>query len=124
VLAVFGAGAKLYMATVASRLAERIPWAYADTTLAAVASQLRALGVPVKNVRERGRRARAGLRPDRGRGGHGMSTVTDVLQALTSHDVDGRNGSSCARRLSLNSARDTASGSAVLAACPAGWWRT
>jgi S-DNA-T family DNA segregation ATPase FtsK/SpoIIIE len=54
VLAVFGTDARLYTATIAARLAERIPQAYADITPAAVASQLRALGVPVKNVRERG----------------------------------------------------------------------
>jgi DNA segregation ATPase FtsK/SpoIIIE, S-DNA-T family len=51
---VFGTDAKLYSATIAARLADRIPQAYADTTPAAVASQLRALGVTVKNVRERG----------------------------------------------------------------------
>jgi S-DNA-T family DNA segregation ATPase FtsK/SpoIIIE len=54
VLSVFGADAKLRCSSIASRLAERIPQAYADTTPAAVASQLRALGVTVKNVREAG----------------------------------------------------------------------
>jgi hypothetical protein len=68
VLAVFGTDAKLYTATIAARLAERIPQAYADTTPAAVASQLPALGVPVENVRERGQapaRAASGPRPRR-----------------------------------------------------------
>lgn len=55
VLAVFAADeTKLYSATIAERLAERIPEAYADITAAAVSSQLRALQVPVKNVRQSG----------------------------------------------------------------------
>src|SRR5258706_10330563 len=54
VLSVFGADAKLYTATIAARLAERIPQAYADITPAAAASQLRNLGIAVKNVRETG----------------------------------------------------------------------
>jgi DNA segregation ATPase FtsK/SpoIIIE, S-DNA-T family len=61
VLAVFDAGdAKLWSATIAGRLAERIPGAYADVTTAAVSSQLRALGVTVKNVREPGRQPQPG----------------------------------------------------------------
>jgi S-DNA-T family DNA segregation ATPase FtsK/SpoIIIE len=54
VLTVFGDAGRLHTATIARRLAERIPQAYADTTAAAVASQLRGLGVTVKNVREPG----------------------------------------------------------------------
>jgi S-DNA-T family DNA segregation ATPase FtsK/SpoIIIE len=54
VLSVFGTDAKLRSSTIAARLAQRIPQAYADITPAAVASQLRALGVTVKNVRETG----------------------------------------------------------------------
>jgi S-DNA-T family DNA segregation ATPase FtsK/SpoIIIE len=54
VLAVFGADAKLYSDTIAARLAERIPQVYADITAAAVASQLRTLGVTVKKIREAG----------------------------------------------------------------------
>lgn len=54
VLSVFDAEGKLYTATIATRLAGRIPAAYADITAAAVASQLRALGVAVKNVRQTG----------------------------------------------------------------------
>src|SRR5258706_5366204 len=54
VLSVFGADARLWCETIAARLAERIPQAYADITPAAAASQLRSLGVTVKNVRERG----------------------------------------------------------------------
>jgi hypothetical protein len=52
VLAVFGTDARLRNATIAARLAESIPGVYADITPAAVASQLRSLGVLVKNVRE------------------------------------------------------------------------
>jgi S-DNA-T family DNA segregation ATPase FtsK/SpoIIIE len=54
VLSVFGADAKLRSSTIAARLAERVPQAYADITPAAVASQLRNLGITVKNVRETG----------------------------------------------------------------------
>ncbi len=54
VLTVFGADAKLYTATIAARLAERLPGVYSDLTTEAVASQLRALGVPVKKLREPG----------------------------------------------------------------------
>ena len=54
VLAVFGTDAKLYTATIAARLAETLPGVYADLTTEAVASQLRALGVPVKKLREPG----------------------------------------------------------------------
>ncbi len=54
VLGVFGADAKLYTATIAARLAESMPGVYADVTIEAVASQLRALGVPVKKLREPG----------------------------------------------------------------------
>ena len=54
VLSVFGTDAKLRCSSIASRLAERIPQAYADITPAAVASQLRNLSVTVKNVRETG----------------------------------------------------------------------
>jgi S-DNA-T family DNA segregation ATPase FtsK/SpoIIIE len=54
VLAVFDAAPKLWTSSIASRLAERMPDVYADITPAAVASQLRGLGVAVKNVREPG----------------------------------------------------------------------
>jgi S-DNA-T family DNA segregation ATPase FtsK/SpoIIIE len=54
VLAVFASASALSCATIAARLAERIPEGYADITQEAAASQLRALGVPVKNVREDG----------------------------------------------------------------------
>jgi S-DNA-T family DNA segregation ATPase FtsK/SpoIIIE len=60
VLSVFGPDAKLYAATIAARLAESIPDAYADITQDAVASQLRALGVEIKNVREAGQAPRKG----------------------------------------------------------------
>lgn len=53
VLAMFDAEPKLYTATIAARLAERIPGAYADITAAVVASQLGAVGVTMKNVGSR-----------------------------------------------------------------------
>jgi S-DNA-T family DNA segregation ATPase FtsK/SpoIIIE len=52
VLAVFGDAGKLYTSTLAQRLARDFPAVYPDVTAAAVASQLRGLGVTVKNVRE------------------------------------------------------------------------
>jgi S-DNA-T family DNA segregation ATPase FtsK/SpoIIIE len=60
VLAVFGDGDKLWLETIADRLRGSIPSAYADITPAAVGSQLRALGVEVKKVREPGKEPRTG----------------------------------------------------------------
>jgi len=60
VLAVFGGDAKLWNETIADRLSAAIPDVYADITPPAVASQLRALGVTVKNVRETGRNPNLG----------------------------------------------------------------
>jgi DNA segregation ATPase FtsK/SpoIIIE, S-DNA-T family len=60
VLAVFGADEKLWSETIAGRLSASIPEAYADITQDAVASQLRALGVTVKPVRETGKTTRSG----------------------------------------------------------------
>ena len=60
VLAVFGTDERLWSATIAARLAESLPGVYADLTPEAAASQLRALGVEVKNVRERGQAVRKG----------------------------------------------------------------
>ncbi|MHB1593882.1 MAG: hypothetical protein ACYCO9_06400 [Streptosporangiaceae bacterium] len=60
VLAVFGGDERLWSATIAARLAQALPGVYADLTPDAVASQLRALGVPVKNVRETGQAVRKG----------------------------------------------------------------
>ena len=57
---VFGTDDKLWCETLAARLAGTIPGAYADITKEAVASQLRALGIGVKSVRERGRQPRTG----------------------------------------------------------------
>ena len=54
VLSVFDAESKLWCSTIADRLRVRIPQAYADITAAAVSSQLREVGVTVKNVREPG----------------------------------------------------------------------
>jgi DNA segregation ATPase FtsK/SpoIIIE, S-DNA-T family len=54
VLAVFGGSDKLWTSTIAARLAGSLPGVYPDITAAAVASQLRGLGVTVKNVREPG----------------------------------------------------------------------
>jgi S-DNA-T family DNA segregation ATPase FtsK/SpoIIIE len=60
VLMVFGDDGKLWCETLAARLAGTIPAAYADITKEAVASQLRALGIEVKSVRERGKPPRTG----------------------------------------------------------------
>jgi DNA translocase FtsK/SpoIIIE-like protein len=54
VLTVFGPDPKLWCTTIAARLRDRIPGVYADITPAAVGSQLREIGVTVKNVREPG----------------------------------------------------------------------
>jgi S-DNA-T family DNA segregation ATPase FtsK/SpoIIIE len=54
VLAVFGDAPKLWTSTIAARLAEQFPAVYPDITAAAVGSQLRGLGVTVKNLREPG----------------------------------------------------------------------
>ena len=54
VLAVFDTEDKLWSATIAARLAEQMPAVYPAITPAAVTSQLRALGIVVKNVREAG----------------------------------------------------------------------
>jgi DNA segregation ATPase FtsK/SpoIIIE, S-DNA-T family len=60
VLMVFGDDEKLWSETIATRLAGAIPAVYADTTPEAVASQLRALGVTVKPVREPGKKPLSG----------------------------------------------------------------
>lgn len=60
VLMVFGDDDKLWCETIADRLAGSIPAAYADITKEAAASQLRALGIAVKSVRERGKPPRSG----------------------------------------------------------------
>ena len=54
VLLVFRDDGKLYLTTIAARLAESLGSFYADITSDAVGSQLRNLGVTVKNVREPG----------------------------------------------------------------------
>ncbi len=53
-LSVFGADSKLWCTTIAARLRDRIPGVYADITPVAAGSQLREIGVTVKNVREPG----------------------------------------------------------------------
>lgn len=60
VLSAFGGDSRLWCETIAARLRDRLPGVYADITPAAVASQLRAVGVTVKNVRERGRNPNQG----------------------------------------------------------------
>jgi S-DNA-T family DNA segregation ATPase FtsK/SpoIIIE len=60
VLTVFGQARNLWCETIAARLREHLPGAYADITQDAVASQLRGLGVTVKKVREPGAGVRAG----------------------------------------------------------------
>lgn len=54
VLMVFRDDARLYLTTIAARLAESVPGAYADITPEAVRSQLVNLGAPAKKVREPG----------------------------------------------------------------------
>ena len=60
VLSVFGADKNLWSETIGARLAEAFPGVYADITKDAVGSQLRALDVTVKRVRESGREPRWG----------------------------------------------------------------
>ncbi len=60
VLQVFGTDRNLWCDTIAQRLRAAIPEAYADITPEAVSSQLRALEVDVKSVRETGKGVRAG----------------------------------------------------------------
>jgi S-DNA-T family DNA segregation ATPase FtsK/SpoIIIE len=60
VLLVFGDAKSLWSETIAARLADSLPGAYADITPAAVGSQLRALSVKVGTVREAGKSGRTG----------------------------------------------------------------
>jgi S-DNA-T family DNA segregation ATPase FtsK/SpoIIIE len=60
VLLVFGDAKALWCETIAARLADSLPGAYADITPAAVSSQLRALEVKVGTVREAGKSGRTG----------------------------------------------------------------
>lgn len=60
VLSVFGTDPKLWSETIAARLRDSIPGVYATITPEAVASQLRDLGVTVKDVRETGKGPRKG----------------------------------------------------------------
>jgi len=70
VLAVFGTEANLWCSTIAERLAGAMPGVYPDITPEAVGSQLRALGVSVRNVRQ------AGGSPRKGTGRADIETVT------------------------------------------------
>jgi S-DNA-T family DNA segregation ATPase FtsK/SpoIIIE len=60
VLTIFGDAPRLHTATITARLRAHLPGTYADITQEAVASQLRTLGVPVKDVREPGGTNRKG----------------------------------------------------------------
>lgn len=60
VLAMFGSERNLWSETIAERLRERLPAIYPAITAAAVSSQLRDVGVTVKNVREPGRNPNMG----------------------------------------------------------------
>ncbi len=64
---IFGADTKLWTETIATRLREQIPGVYSAITQDAVASQLRAAAVTVKDVRETGKPPRKGCerRPSR-----------------------------------------------------------
>jgi S-DNA-T family DNA segregation ATPase FtsK/SpoIIIE len=60
VLTVFAGANALWCETIAARLREHLPEIYADITQEAVASQLRGLGIEVRNVREPGAGPRKG----------------------------------------------------------------
>jgi S-DNA-T family DNA segregation ATPase FtsK/SpoIIIE len=60
VLTIFAGANALWCETIASRLREHLPEVYADITQEAVASQLRGLGIEVRNVREPGQGPRKG----------------------------------------------------------------
>ena len=62
VLTIFVQDGKLHCETITTRLREHLPGGYADITPPAVASQLRALGIPVKKLRETGPGAAPGVR--------------------------------------------------------------
>ncbi len=59
-LVIFGDAKALWCETIAARLAESLPGAYADITKDAAASQLRGLGIKVGTVRESGKGGRSG----------------------------------------------------------------
>ena len=60
VLTIFAGTNALWCETIAARLREHLPQVYADITQEAVASQLRGLGIDVRNVREPGSGPRKG----------------------------------------------------------------
>ena len=60
VLTIFAGANALWCETIAARLREHLPEVYADITQEAVASQLRGLGIDVRNVREPGAGPRKG----------------------------------------------------------------
>jgi len=64
VVTVFAGARALWCETIAARLREHLPAVYADITQEAAASQLRALDVDVRNVREPGRGPRKGCYRD------------------------------------------------------------
>lgn len=79
VLSVFAAGeAKLWCETIAARLRDRAAGSYADITPAAVGSQLRAIGVHVKNVREPGSVPNTGCEREAVERAAGMREVAGV----------------------------------------------
>lgn len=61
---IFAEATKLYSTTITDRLRAHLPEVYGDITTEAVASQLRQLGVPVKDVREAGGPPRKGCERD------------------------------------------------------------
>ena len=74
VLSVFGDAPELHTATSAAWLREHLPGIYRDITQEAVASQLRQLGIPVKDVREPGGSNRKGC---------GRAAVQDPARRLS-----------------------------------------
>lgn len=62
VLTIFAEAGKLHCATITTRLREHLPGVYADITQEAVSSQLTAVGITVKKLRETGPGAAPGVR--------------------------------------------------------------
>ena len=80
----FGDDDKLCRETIADRLRGAFPGVYADITPEAVASQLRALGVDVKRVRERGKPIRSRMRAGRRRRGRGAPAMRSQMPGTRS----------------------------------------
>jgi S-DNA-T family DNA segregation ATPase FtsK/SpoIIIE len=82
VLTIFGDADKLHCATITTRLREHLTGVYADITQEAVSSQLTAVGITVKKLRETGRDAAPGVRA-----GCERAAVEAVAQARETGDA-------------------------------------